>query len=153
MSLWDNILKIFTGTVERPSPSDIVPTGNITHVDNLVTISLDRLNVPLTKSPKVWIPMVPDTNSMDGWFDFGNNNILIAGADEGEQKILIDFIKVGDIAVYQIPNKIYAIHQVIKMGIDSRGRWLKFKGINNPTGDPYLVRDEHIKWLSIGTIY
>jgi hypothetical protein len=102
--------------------------------------------------PKVWIPMIPDTNSMDGCFDYGNNNILIAGADSIEHKKLIDFIKVGDIAVYRSPS-IYAIHRIVEIGNDKEGKYFRFKGDNNSIMDKDKVRESQIEWVSIGTIY
>ena len=144
--------KWFTGTVERPSPSDIVPEGSIKVVDNNIIVDLARLNIPLENPPKVWIPPIPDTNSMDGAFDYGNNNILIAGADEQDHGRIVNFLKVGDVAVYRTPNS-YIIHRIVKISSDSQGRFFKFKGDNNASEDPDKVRDSQIEWLSVGAIY
>jgi len=152
---WSNWLrKMLIGTIDVPSPSDIVPKANIIHweIKNNVEINLNELNIPFTKPPKVWIPEVPDTNSMDPGFDFGHNNILVAGIDEKNQKVMVDFLKVGDIAVAQ-SDKFYFIHRIVEIGIDSEGRYFRFKGDNNYAQDPYKVRDTHIKWLAIGTIF
>lgn len=142
------------GSFERPSPSDIVPRGSILVQEYPagVFISMLELNIPFTAPPRVWVPLIPDTNSMDGAFDYGNNNILIQGIDEENQRIMIDFLKVGDIAVYET---IYGpiIHRIVKIGQDDGGRYFRFKGDNNGTRDPHKVRDTQISWLSIGTIY
>ncbi len=161
--------KLFTGTIERPSPSDIVPQDSIGVVatDKLsIGIDLTRLNIPFTIPPRVWVPPIPDTNSMDPSFDSDHNNILIAGADESEQKIMLDFVKAGDIAAYRVmenpadnpgdfskPHKFWAIHRIMKIDKDDAGRYFRFKGDNNATYDPYKVRDAEILWLSIGVIY
>lgn len=69
---------------ERPSPSDIVPEGSLVIQKQPVgvLVNVAKTNIPLAKPPRVWIPPIPDSNSMDGAFDYGNNNILIAGQDE-----------------------------------------------------------------------
>lgn len=153
---------LFKSTSEQPSPSDIVPEGSLSMAAGdklLVNIDLAKLNIPFTKPPKAWIPMIPDTNSMDPVFDYGNNNILIAGADPENQKILVDFLKVGDIAVYRIPSDpgqpalAYDVHRIVKIGQDKQGRYFRFKGDNNSSTDSYIVRDDNIQWLSIGVIY
>jgi len=143
---------------EIPSPSDIVPKDSISIIDTNVVIDLTKLNIPFTKSPKIWIPDIPDTGSMDPNFDSEHNNILIQGADEPNQKILVDWLaeqtekEFHNIAVYN-NNHLYAIHRVIGVAYDKEGRYFTFKGDNNPTNDPYPVRDFHIQWVSIGTIF
>ena len=140
---------------EKPDPSDIVPRDSIMFLEDVGQISIDlkKLNIPFTKTPKVWIPSIPDTGSMEPAFDAGHNNILIAGVDKANQAILVDFLKVGDIAVYKIPNLIYAIHRIVKIEWDDEGRFFTFRGDNNSADDPYPVWDKHIQWLSLGTIY
>ncbi len=160
ISTW--LSNLFTAGTERPSPSDIVPKDSIGIVaaDKLsILIDLTKLNIPFGTPPKVWVPDIPDTGSMDPNFDHEHNNILIAGADEADHKRLIDFIKVGDIAVYRIPPdfsqpaRIYAIHRIVKIGKDSQRRYFVFKGDNNASSDPYKVRDNEILWVSISTIF
>lgn len=136
--------------VERPSPGDWVKEDAIAKWAE--SIAWQDLNVVLSQKPKLWIPMIPDTNSMDGVFDYGNNNILIAGTNEDDHKKIIDFIKVGDIAVYRTPD-IYAIHRVVKIGNDAQGKYFKFKGDNNTIEDAGLIRENQIEWVSVGVIY
>lgn len=141
---------------ERPSPQNIVPESSIQIIsdDNpKVEIDLTRLNIPFTRPPVVWIPSVPNTNSMDPVFDEGNNCILIRGADEENQRILVDFIKVGDIVVWAESETKLVIHRVVKIGRDSKGRFFRFKGDNCWFQDPWIIRDSDIRWLSVGVIY
>ena len=153
MSIIDWLKRLF-GTFEQPSPSDIVPKGSINQYDieGKVEINLRKLNIPFTEPPKVWIPDIPNTNSMDPAMDYGHNNILIAGADEENQSIMVDFVKVGDIAVYRTA-RLYAIHRIARIGNDDQGKYFIFKGDNNPVADPDRVRENQILWLCIGTIY
>ncbi len=158
--MWDILSRLF-GTFERPSPSDIVPRDSITNTQlpavlPYVTIEMNKLNLGLTKTPRVWMPSIPDTNSMDGTFDKGHNNILISGQDGEEQLRLRQWLEAqppGNIVVYRIEDKIYAIHRIIKVGKDNQGVYFIIKGDNNSAADPYRVRSENIEWLSIGIIY
>ena len=148
--LW--LSKFFRGTVERLSPSDWLPkSAVITWAEFLPWKSLN-IGTQLSTRPKIWIPMIPDTNSMDGVFDFGNNNILIAGASQSDHKIIVANISEGDIAVFRTAS-IYAIHRVIKIGNDTHGKYFRFKGDNNFSTDPDMVRESEIEWVSIGVIY
>ena len=154
-----SLTKIFTAGLDKPSPSDIVRPDGIQSSTTSVTIDFTRLNIPFSKTPRVWIPSIPDTNSMDPSFDFGHNNILIAGDDAADHQTLIDFLKVGDIAVYRIPPDftqpavIYVIHRIVDIGQDGQGRYFWFQGDNNAGKDPHKVRDENILYLCIGTIF
>lgn len=153
--MWEILSRLF-GTFERPSPSDIVPHSNIRHDigANLILISLGGLNIPFALPPQVWISAMPDTNSMDPVFDFTHSVILIAGADKTDHKKLLDFLKVGDIAVYKVDElKFSIIHRIVKIGNDSKGRYFRFQGDNNAVKDPYNVRDSQVLFLCIGTIF
>jgi len=156
--------KFFMGTVDVPSPSDIVPRESIYHLENtgMVHIDLNRLNIPLTKPPRVYIPSVPNTDSEDPIFDIGHNTILIAGADEEDHRILIEWLAeqwrqnprtAANIIVYQMDGGYPYIHRIVAMGEDAEGRYWRLRGDNNFRRDPYKVRDRHIRWLCIGTIY
>ncbi len=142
--------RVLTGTLERPSPSDWLPEESVRWWAEMLPWS--SLAVHLKESPKIWVPMIPDTNSMDGVFDFGNNNILIAGRNEVDQGKIVDALIAGDIAVYRTPN-IYCIHRIVEISSDEYGKYFIFKGDNNPGRDPDRVRSAEILWVSVGTIY
>lgn len=144
------ITKLLRG--EKPSPGDWVLRDAITLMegeDVCVLVDLSRLG--LSQKPKVWIPSIPDTNSMDPTFDMGHNNILIAGKTPEDHLKLLDKLQVGDIAVYRALSLI--IHRVYKIDFDDEGRYFKFKGDNIDKVDSYKLRDRHIEWISIGTLY
>lgn len=132
---------------EKPSPQDIVKKEWIP-----TSIYTSQINIPFTDDPLVYIPDIADTNSMDPLFDIGHNCILLAGATEADQATLCDFLKVGDVAVYQVYTNLI-IHRITKIGSDDTGRFFKFKGDNNFSGDHYKVRDSWIRYLMIGVIY
>ena len=162
--------------VERPSPSDIVPKANIKIDGTKVTIDYRTLNIPFTKPPILLRIMdIPDTNSMDGYFDYGHNLLYIKPVDSDNHKIMVawladEFIKSGGLlandCAYRImvdenddpydgfkPYLFAAIHRIIGVEEDEKGRFFSFKGINNTRKDPYKVRDYNILWLNTGVIY
>ena len=145
-----SLLKMLSGTIERPSPGDWVSEPDVqSWAESFPWLGL---NVHLAERPKIWVPMIPDTNSMDGVFDYGHNNILIAGSNDDDHQALVAHLVVGDIAVYRT-SSIYAIHRIIEIGDDAAGRYYRFKGDNNSTKDPEKIRESQIEWVSIGTIY
>ncbi len=91
-------------------------------------------------------------------FGAGNNNILIAPADEGDAKILCDWLEKetrngkDNVVVYEYYPRRPIIHRAIKVGRDKLGRFFKFRGDKNWGADIYKVRDNHIKHISIGSI-
>ncbi len=140
------------------SPSDIVPRDAICNIENSIVIDLCELSIPFTHPPKVWIPPIPNTDSMDPVMDCQHNNILIQGMDKENQRIMVNWIaeewfskQMGNVVVYQADMLI--IHRLVKVEYDEDGRVFTFKGDNNTSDDPYRVRDDDIKYLSIGTIY
>lgn len=171
------------GTIERPSPSDIVPTRSIV-VDNSsheVEISFGVTNLPFVEPPEI-LPVyeIPDSNSMDGVMDAGNNPLYIRPSNINDYFAMWNWLerefKKGyhNDCVYRImvneidkpddftrlpngelakPHKFYAIHRIVNCGWDKKGRWWHFKGFNNPTRDPFTVRDRNILWLNAGVIY
>lgn len=178
--------RLFSGTREVPSPSDIVPKDSIIVVqwEDTAQIIIDYsrpLNIPFTKTPKILHIMdIPDTNSMDGLMDYGNNPLYIEPADEWNHIILCDWLEAefqkgqqtgwkqggANDCVYRVMENpaddprdftkvhiFYAIHRIWKVGRDTGGRWWKFKGINNPVKDPVVARDKNILWLSTGVVY
>ena len=164
--------------VEKPSPADIVKQGGI-KLDNSTakfTVDMRQLNIPFTKQPRLEpITEIPDTNSMDGLFDYGNNVLYIRSADAENHKIMVDWIAqqwldskgllTAD-CVYRImvneaddPNDFnkpglgYIIHRLVEVGQDDKGRFFWFKGINNLGRDMYPARDSNILCLNIGVVY
>ncbi len=144
--------RIIWKTLEKPSPSDIMPPGALQVDGTAIKINLTMSNIPLAHPPLVWLPPVPDSNSMDGVFDFGHTPLLIAGSTPIDQAALVDFIKVGDIAVYRTPAW-YAIHRIVAIRSDALGKYFTFRGDNNAQSDPDRVRPEHIQWVAIGFVY
>ena len=140
-------------TREKPSPSDIVKREAFHYDDTtgILTIDFTKTNIPFRNVPKLWIPSIPNTDSMDPVFDFGHNNLLISGQDAEDHQRLVEFIAghPGNIAVYQPQN---IIHRVVKIGVDDQGRFFKFRGDNNLTGDPDKIRDDNISHVYAGTI-
>ena len=162
--------------IEKPSPADIVPQSSIAVINNKISIDVLQLNIPFTQTPKILpIMEIPDTGSMDGLFDYGNNNLYIKPADEANHKIMVDWIAqtwldsqglqtvdaVTRITVNEAddPNdfykvaKWYAIHRLVEVGYDTQGRYFWFAGVNNPARDPFLARDINVLYLNIGTIF
>lgn len=164
--------------VEKPSVADIVQQMGIL-VDNYaakVIIDIRQLNIPFTKPPKLLpIMEIPDSNSMDGLFDYGNNNIYIDPVDETNHRIMADWIakqwldskglrtvdavtrimanEVDNPGDFTKPHLWYAIHRLVEVGNDDKGRFFWFAGVNNPARDPYPARDNNLLWLNIGTIF
>ncbi len=158
-SLLDFLKSIFSGTYERPSSSDIVPTDKITYQDGIIKADIREI-IGLSKSP-VMFPLlpIPDSNSMDPDFDTGNKNIYIAGADQADQQCLIDWLYQEYLkgnknsVVYQVPGYNPIIHRVYSVFVDKGVRVWRMKGDNNPRPDLLAASDEDIKYLHIGTIF
>ena len=80
---------------------------------------------------------------MDPLFDSGD---LVIGASDFDKGLL----KVGDVVV--LTNSI--VHRIHSIEVDGQGRLYRLLGDNNGGEiDPFLVRDEHIKYLVVGIIY
>ena len=154
---------IFSRNRDRPSPSDIFPPSSM---DALVyflnnSATLENLNIPFTKKPIAIAVAIADTKSMDELFDAEANAIVIYGADNENQQIMVDWMaeqwltdpmKGGNIAIYSSAQA-FAIHRVIKVGFDNEGRYFKFKGDNNSSEDPWKIRDSEIKYLTVLLAY
>jgi hypothetical protein len=90
---------------------------------------------------------------MDGLFDMGNNNILIAGDSAADHLALVNRLAVGDIAVYMVSASKGVIHRIVRAENDEVGEYFVFLGDNNQgIEDSYRVRRTDIKWIWIGTI-
>jgi len=143
----------FIVTRDKPSPSDIVKREAFRYDDTtgILTIDFAKTNIPFRKVPKLWIPPIPDTKSMDPVFDYGHNNLLLSGRDAEDHQKLVEFMAshTGNIAVYQPKN---VIHRVVEIGEDDQGRFFKFRGDNNWKSDPGKIREANISYLYAGTI-
>jgi len=125
-----------TGTIERPSSRDIIPYS---------AIKVEGSKVAVDFGGAVEIADIADTNSMDPVFDIGHNVILLKDFDHSQ-------LAVGDVIVYQLYGG-KVIHRIVEITQEAGERLYKLKGDNNPTADPYLIKDEHIKYLMVGVVY
>ncbi len=76
----------FKGTTERYSPSDWVCSDALHIADGIITINLrNSLKVHLQNLPIIWIPPIPDSNSMDPVFDTGILTNLANSCFEGRK--------------------------------------------------------------------
>jgi len=148
-----NLVKKLIGG-EQDSPSDWLPREalDLVGTDGGSELVIDLGYLELTEYPKVWLPEIPDTNSMDPNFDMGHTNILIAGRNGRDHKALLDSVGVGDICVFH-GGVWKVIHRVIEIGYDDKGRYFRSKGDNNEKKDPMVWRDSNLTYISIGTIY
>lgn len=141
MGILSRIRLFFQGTVDVPSPRDIIKRHQIYWNDNEGTITIHGIK------GYVWITGVADTNSMDGLLDYGHTVLLIKEFDKSQ-------LAVGDIVVFQpLENAQQIIHRIVEIKEDAYGRWYRTKGDNCYARDPYILRDGHIKFLCIGIIY
>ena len=140
-------------TREKPGPSDIVKEEAFHYDDQtgILTIDFKLTNIQLDEIPKLWIPSIPDTGSMDPVFDYGHSNLLLSGRNPADQQRIVDFIaqQPGNIAVYQPQNY---IHRIVRVSRDESGRYFKFRGDNNLRDDTNKVRDGDISHVYAGTV-
>jgi len=149
--------KMLAAGRERPSPSNILPVRALLQSHTNINIDLSQLLIPFKKNPRVWIPLIPNTGSMDPVFDAGNNNFLIAGDGPEEMEILrlwLETQEPGNVVVYRRrSDRQLIIHRIIKKQLDAEGIAYTLRGDNNARNDRQVVRGEDIEWISIGTIY
>ncbi|MDP1615045.1 MAG: hypothetical protein Q8L68_04540 [Methylococcales bacterium] len=139
MNLLSLLRKLFIGTIDVPSPRDLIPQNNIVYLEDKELIVISHIK------PKVWLTTVLDTNSMDPLVDAKHTCILISSFKKSD-------LAVGDIIVYWDGHQ-DIIHRIIKIDEDEAGRRYKLKGDNCFQADNFIVRDFQIKWLLIGVIY
>ena len=169
------ILRQFEGTVERASSPDVLPESSIDIVDTKVITDYSKLNTPFTLPCKLIKFGVPDSNSMDGSFDYGHNVIYLEPDGKINHKIMVDWIadqfltSEGMLAadcVYRMmvndednpkdfskPHKAFIIHRLHKVGLKNGERFFKFKGINNPSEDSHIVKEKNLLWLLATIVY
>ena len=115
-----------------------------------------------TVDPVIQAMSIPGSLSMDPVFDKQHHNFYIepVAVDRGR---FLDWLEVelkygfGNIVVYSIPQKMYAVHRLVAVNRDTQGRKWWFRGDNNfafffNVQDPYPARDENIWWVYAGTI-
>ncbi len=151
------VSRVVAATREQPSPTDILPVSALVLMGSHISIDLAQLAIPFTKPPRVWVPSIPDTGSMDPVFDAGNNNFLIAGDGPDEMQVLRDWLgtqPAGNVVVNRrrSDNRLI-IHRIVKKEQDELGLSYTLRGDNNARNDSQVVRSEDIEWISIGTIY
>jgi len=157
--------------MSKRHPSDILREDAVSYDQQtgLLTIDYKKTNIPFLLPPKVWYPNIPETKgfgSMEPAFGMGNNNVLIAGNNEVDQGIMVDWLfsqTIGgfqNVAVYK-SGQYYAVHRIVQCGEDTQGRYFRFMGDNNNPFkigfldslfyDPPLVRFNEILWLVAST--
>jgi hypothetical protein len=124
------------GPVERDSPRDWVSESQIEMRPDGVFIHFNN--------PQ-WA-ILADTNSMDPVFDSEAHLIqtLVTSPDQ---------VHVGDILSYQSPLGFSIVHRVIEIGNDEEGWYAITKGDNNPTPDPWKIRFEWVRRITVAVIY
>jgi hypothetical protein len=124
------------GPVERNSPQDWISQSQIEMTSDGVFI---RISNPQ------WA-IFADSNSMDPVFDAGSHAIQIIPTDKSQ-------IAVGDILSYQSPLGFVMIHRVTEIGEDAEGWYAIVKGDNNPTPDPWKIRWDMVRRITVAVIY
>jgi len=124
------------GPVERISPGDWVKESQIEMRPDGVFIHFNN--------PQ-WA-ILANTNSMDPVFDEVSHLIQALPTSAAE-------IHVGDIVSYQAPVGFTIVHRVIEIGNDEDGWYAILKGDNNPTPDPWKVRFEMVRRVTVAVIY
>lgn len=124
------------GPVERDSPSDWIKEREIEMRPDGVLV---KINNPQ------WA-ILADTNSMDPVFDDTSHLIQI-------HPMSTDEIKLGDIVSYQAPHGYTVVHRVIEIGEDEEGWYAILKGDNNPQPDPWKVRFDMVRRVTVMVVY
>jgi len=127
------------GTFDVPSSRDFIPYANISYDSEKEIIQIK--DIP----PNIWLAGVDDTNSMDPVVDAGHTCILTNNFEHKD-------LTVGDVVVYQYYTK-KIMHRIVKITKDSEGRIFTLRGDNTGRHDPFILRDQNIKWLLLGIIY
>lgn len=130
------------GPVERSSPGDWIKESEIEMRPDGVFI---RLSNPQ------WA-VLANTNSMDPVFDGPDSQ---GGGAHLIQKIPThpSEIQVGDIVSYNSPLGFTIVHRAIEIGEDEDGWYVITKGDNNPEADPWKIRWEMVKRVTVMVVY
>lgn len=124
------------GPIERNSPGDWVKESQIEMRPDGVLI---KVNNPQ------WA-ILADTNSMDPVFDSESHLIQMIPQSAAD-------IRVGDIVSYASPMGFSIVHRVIEIGNDEEGWYAILKGDNNPTPDPWKVRFDTVRRVTVMVVY
>lgn len=125
-----------SGPVEQNSPGDWIKESQIEMRSDGVFI---KLNNPQ------WA-ILADTNSMDPVFDTEAHLIQIVPLSASE-------IRVGDIVSYESPLGFSIVHRVIEIGSDEEGWYAILQGDNNPQPDPWKVRFDMVRRVTVMVVY
>lgn len=125
-----------SGPQERDSPSDWIKESQIEMRADGVFI---KLNNPQ------WA-ILANTNSMDPVFDEDSHLIQ-------EIPLSANEIHVGDIVSYESPLGFSIVHRVIEINSDEEGWYAILKGDNNPTPDPWKVRFDMVRRVTVMVVY
>lgn len=139
--------------IERPSPQDWIYADEISYdqTEGIIKIDLKPLakRLDLSQAPLLAKDFIPDTNSMDLVFDYGNNTLPIYGATPEDHAKLVKALAAGSDAIYQKDDGGLIIHRVYKI---ENGLY-RFAGVNNSgIMDKPDVRPDQIKYISLGVI-
>lgn len=126
----------FEMPVERISPGDWIKESSIEMRPDGVLIKFDN--------PQ-WA-ILADTNSMDPVFDAESHLIQKIPLSAAE-------ITVGDIVSYDSPMGYPIVHRVVEIGNDAEGWYAILKGDNNPQPDPWKVRFEMVRRVTVVVVY
>ncbi len=139
--------------LERPSPQDWIHAEEISYdqAEGIIKIDLKPLakRLGLSQNPLLAKDFIPNTNSMDPVFDYGNNTLPIYGTIPEDHAKLVRALETGSDAIYQKADGGLIIHRVfaIKNGLYT------FGGVNNSgIMDKPDVRPDQIKYVSLGVI-
>ena len=124
------------GPIERNSPSDWIKESQIEMRPDGVLI---KVNNPQ------WA-ILANTNSMDPVFD--DTSHLIQEIPQSAADI-----QLGDIVSYASPMGFSIVHRVIEIGNDEEGWYAILKGDNNPTPDPWKVRFDMVRRVTVMVVY
>lgn len=124
------------GPIEQNSPGDWVKEKQIEMRSDGVLI---KINNPQ------WA-ILTDTNSMDPVFD--ETSHLIQVIPESPKQV-----KVGDIVSYRSPLGFTIVHRATEIGEDEEGWYAILKGDNNPLPDPWKVRWDMVRRVTVMVVY
>lgn len=165
--LKQSIFYLLGGTTDVPSPSDVLRLEAVSYDQETgkLVVDVTRINVPFAKVPKVWPCGIPGSLSMDPVFDKEGMNCYLAGADEAEQKILVDWLadqwlnppqgedQKANIIVYQAPDGGLIVHRLYDVKVVDGVRQWRFRGDNVGNPDPWYVGDDSIKYVLACIVY